>query len=133
MSIFSEGELPNAPLYTKYVKKKYEFRVHVFNGQVLRTTIKLKRSGVERATTQIRNLENGYVFANVPDGVATEVVELCEAEAIKAVAAVGYDYGAVDCVYNARLNRVFVLEVNSAPAMEGTTLEVYSNAIIESL
>lgn len=131
--ITESAEVVPAPLYTLYVKKRYEFRVQVFNGKPLRSVIKLKRSGVERETTQVRNLDNGYIFANIPDYVNDDVVEKVEALAIKAVAALGYKYGAADIIYNEKKDEAYCLEVNSAPAMEGTTLEVYSNAIVGEL
>jgi len=126
--ICNRDTLVPAPLYTQYVKKKYEFRTQVFEGQALRTTIKLKKRDAERQTTQIRNLSNGFIFANVPDNLAA-VKQQVEELAIRACAAVGYRYGAVDIVYNEHHGQAYVLEVNSAPAMEGTTLEVYTNAI----
>lgn len=130
--ICQADNLVNAPLYTQYVKKKYEFRTQVYAGRALRTTIKLKKRDAERQTTQIRNLSNGFIFANVPDALAA-VKQQVEELAIRACAAVGYKYGAVDIVYNEKHGQAYVLEVNSAPAMEGTTLEVYGNAIVQEL
>lgn len=126
-------DLPDAPLYTQYVKKKYEFRTQVFAGKPLRTTVKLKKADVERAITKVRNLSNGYIFANVPDSIDDDVVEQVEQLAVAACAALNYKFGAVDIIYNQKQGKAFVLEVNSAPAMEGTTLEVYSNAIVKEL
>src|SRR5512139_3529415 len=40
-------ELPAASLYTQYVKKKKEFRVHVFKGKVIQVQEKRKRNGAE--------------------------------------------------------------------------------------
>lgn len=118
-------QLVSAPLYTKYTKKKKEFRVHVFNGEVIDVQEKRKRRDTERADTRIRNTANGYVFCREgivePDGLRTL--------ALQAVQALGYTLGAVDVGFNERDNRCFVFEVNSTPGMEGTTLESYSNAI----
>jgi len=130
--IAESTELPYAPLYTLYIKKKYEFRVQVFEGQVLRSVIKLKKRGVERNTTLVRNTDNGYIFANIPGDMDEDLMELVEDLAKRAVAAVGYRYGAVDIIYNRHHNEAYVLEVNSAPAMEGSTLKVYTEAIVES-
>jgi len=123
-------QLVPAGLYTKYVKKKQEFRVHVLNGEVIDVQVKRKRRGFEgERDTKVRNLANGYVFCRdnlvEPDGL--------RAEAIKATAALGYQMGAVDVAYNERNNNLVVLEVNAQPGLQGTTVETYANAIVKGL
>lgn len=66
----------DCPVYTKYKKKKREFRVHVFKDQVVNVVEKRKRKGFEgERDTKIRNLANGYVFCqevtNEPEGLRT--------------------------------------------------------------
>jgi hypothetical protein len=121
----SEGELVAAPLYTRYVKKKREYRVHVLNGTVIDVQEKRKKKGVDERDTRIRNVANGYVFCRdglvEPDGL--------RALATAATQAVGYSLGAVDIVFNERSSTLYVLEVNATPGMEGTTLESYATAI----
>jgi glutathione synthase/RimK-type ligase-like ATP-grasp enzyme len=117
-----------APLYTRYVKKKKEFRVHVLHGEVIDVQEKRRRSEFDgERDTRIRNVANGYVFCR---GNITEPADL-RANAIAAVAALGYTLGAVDIVYNERSNSLYVLEVNSTPGMEGTTVENYANKIAD--
>lgn len=116
-----------APLYTKYIKKKKEFRVHVLNGVVIDVQEKRKRRDfTDQRDSHIRNVANGYVFCR--DGVV-EPAGLREL-AVAATASLGYILGAVDLVYNERGNTAYVLEVNSTPGMEGTTLQKYADAII---
>ena len=122
------GELPNVPLYTEYIPKKKEFRVHVYNNRVIDVAEKRKRKGHEgERDTQVRNLANGYIFAR--DGLV-EPAGLRD-EALKAVAALSRTQGAVDIVWNEKQNKCFVLEVNANPGMEGTTLARYTKAIKE--
>lgn len=116
-----------APLFTKYVKKSDEFRVHVLNGKVIdvqRKALNRELLGEREADWQIRNLANGFVYArndiDVPAGV--------EAVAVKAVVACGLDFGAVDVIYSKRSEKALVLEVNTAPGLSGTTLEKYTEA-----
>ena len=78
---------------------------------------------------QVRNLDGGFIFAR--EGVV-EAPEASE-EALKAVAALGLDFGAVDIMYNARENKYYVLEVNTAPGLAGTTLEGYAKRFREVL
>lgn len=123
-----EQQLVNAPLYTKYVPKKREYRVHIVEDVVIDVQEKRKKREFENhRDTRVRNTANGYVFCreNVkePDGLRTAALEACRA--------LGYSLGAVDVVYNERNNRCVVLEVNANPGLEGTTLEKYSNKIVD--
>lgn len=118
----------DAPLYTKNVKAKYEFRVHVMNGKIIDFQQKKKRQGFEGGISGIRNHANGWVFCR--EGVV--LPPEAETQAIKAVEALGLDFGAVDIGYNERQNKAYVYEVNTAPGLEGTSLEKYTAAIKEN-
>jgi hypothetical protein len=125
-----EGCNIQAPLYTEYIPKKKEFRVHVWAGQVFDVQQKRKKDDhVGERDTQIRNTANGYVFCR------SNVVEPDDLRglAVAAVLALGRSYGAVDVIWNESKNKCFVLEVNSRPGMEGTTLEKYADAILASV
>lgn len=125
-----DGELVPAPLYTRYTKKKQEFRVHVLNGKVIDIQEKRKkREFTADRDHRIRNLANGYVFCRSNVVVLPGLEDL----GITAVRALDYSLGAVDIGYNEHDNRCFVFEVNSTPGMEGTTLQKYSDAIIASV
>ena len=124
--------VPNAPLYVKYIKKSAEYRVHVFKGQIIDIQQKRKRRDLdnEMVDYQIRNHNNGWIFArddieNPRDPVISNSLE--------AVRALGLDFGAVDVIWNDHYQKAFVLEINTAPGLEGTTLEKYSNAIRDLL
>ena len=117
-----------APLYVKYKKKRKEFRVHVFQGQVIDVAEKRKRRVENRPPEfdgYIRNLANGWVFCrdNVvrPPDLDRLAIDACHAT--------GLDFGAVDIIWNERENKCYLLEVNTAPGLTGTTLINYSNAI----
>jgi len=126
----TEEQLVNAPLYTRYVPKEEEYRVHVLNGQVIDVQQKKKRRGFEdERNTKVRNLANGYVFCR--DGI-TEPQNL-RSVAIRATAALGYNLGAVDIAYNVKKDLLVVLEVNANPGMQGQTLENYANAILRGI
>lgn len=114
-----------APLYTKYIKKYQEFRVHVFNGKVLLVQEKRKRKGTN-PDYRIRN-HGDWVFCNK---------DIVEPEGLRkvgqdAVAAVGLLYGAVDIAYNAFHKQCYALEVNSAPGLSPSTALLYAQAIKE--
>lgn len=119
-----------APLYTQYVKKKNEYRIHVFGGHIIHVQRKARKKEIpdEEVNWKIRNHDNGFIF-QMND---VEVPEEAKGIAINAVIAVGLDFGAVDIIESARGNWL-VLEVNSAPGIEGTTLERYVEAFKEVL
>jgi glutathione synthase/RimK-type ligase-like ATP-grasp enzyme len=117
-------ELVSAPLYVRYIPKKDEYRIHVFDNEVIDVQKKAKRRDVEQPNYKIRNLANGFVY--VRDGV--EPPDCVRTVAVECMRLTGLVFGAVDVVYNAKHNRAFVLEVNSAPGLEGQTIQSYANA-----
>lgn len=121
----------HAPLYVKYVKKQQEYRVHVFNGSVIDVQRKMRRTDTPDAEVnwQVRNHCNGFIFGR--EGVELPDVALTMSK--DSVGALGLDFGAVDIIYNAHEDKYYVLEVNTACGLTGTTLEVYTAAIQEYL
>lgn len=119
------SSLPNAPLYTVYFKKKKEFRVHVFDGNIIDFQEKKKRRDAENVDWRVRNYDGGFVFCR--EGV--ELPDVVAEQSIKAVAALGLDFGAIDVGYNEQLNQACVFEINTAPGLAGSTLAAYTKAI----
>lgn len=118
------SDVAHAPLYTVYVKKQNEYRVHVFMGKVIDYAEKKHKQGLEPENKYIRNHNFGWVFCR--DGVA--LPDNVKIECLKAVNALGLDFGAVDIVLS-RDGKAIVLEVNTAAGLEGTTLERYVSAL----
>lgn len=125
--------LVKAPLYTKYVPKKDEYRIHVINDKVVDVQRKALRNGyieehgADNVNYKIRNLANGFVYVRQGVDAPKQVID----EAIKAVRIVGLDFGAVDVVFNNKQDKAYVLEINSAPGLEGTSVENYAKALSE--
>ena len=117
-------DVPDAPLYTKYVKKKFEYRVHVFGGDVVDVQRKARSREVsdEDVNWYIRNHGNGFIFARNEDHTPNDDVLK---QAVDAVQAMGLDFGAVDVIFNESSQKAYVLEVNTAPGLSGTTLDGY--------
>lgn len=118
--------IPRVPLYTRYEKRKHEYRVHVWCGEVLDVQQKRKRRGVE-VDPHVRSYANGWVFCREDVNCPAPVASV----AVAAVRALGLDFGAVDVGWNALKERAFVFEVNTAPGLEGATLEKYATKIRE--
>jgi len=120
-----------APLYTKYLGRRKEYRVHVWGGAVIKTQRKALPINRDQSQDnwQVRTHPNGWIYIRQDDE------EQLSAVAIQAVAALGLDFGAVDICTKGRgdSRQVYVLEVNTAPGLEGQTLTAYTNAIRRQL
>jgi len=131
-------ELVPAPLYTRGVTAfRKEFRVHVVNGVV--TDWQAKRRRVTDTTvipdddvivtTAVRNYAAGWVFCRDESFAPTEETKEL---AVKAVEALGLDFGAVDLFeVGEQSKRPIVIEVNTACGLSGTTLQRYTEAFKE--
>lgn len=112
--------------YTRYMRRDREIRVHVFQNQVIFQQEKLR--GRERnVNPYIGSHRFGWVFAFHHFGerpVPESVLDVSQ----RAVSTLGLDFGAVDVVWNSRSNAATVLEVNTAPGLENSSLEAYINA-----
>jgi len=121
-----EDILPDAPLYVLYVKKVHEYRVHVYKDTVIDIQRKMRNTSIpdDAINWRIRNHSNGFVFGR--EDVFLD--ERTKEEAVKSVQALGLDFGAVDMIYNEHGETFYVLEVNTAPGLTGTTLTNYLTA-----
>lgn len=131
-------DIVDAPLYSMYVPKKSEWRVHVFNGSIIDATRKVLREDhpdKDHVNWKIRNHDNGFIFQRFNpkkfhvDGSPILERDLLpgsvKANAVAAVRALNLDFGAVDIIYNESQRRAYVLEVNTAPGIADTTSDIY--------
>lgn len=122
-----KDEYNKAPLFTKYVFKSDEYRVHVVGGEVIDVQRKARKLDVpdQKVNWRIRNHDNGFIFARgnleAPQRVMDLAKNCCEN--------FGLDIAGVDVLYRAKENKAMILEVNSAPGIEGTTVEKYAKAL----
>lgn len=125
-----EDVVRDCPLYVKYIKKAKEFRVHVAFDEVIDVQAKRKRVDFEGETDfAIRNHQNGWVYCREN---IEEPADLRE-QAKRAILTLGLDFGAVDIIYNQHYNKCYVLEVNTAPGLEGTSVDIYKAAFLNKL
>jgi glutathione synthase/RimK-type ligase-like ATP-grasp enzyme len=136
----TEDELVDAKLYTEYFENDAEYRIHVFNGEVIDAVQKKKMSSSRRAekniviteeSKYIRNFKKGWSFCR--KGI--EVPDIVKEVALAAIPALGLVFGAVDIAYNSNTGEARVLEINTAPGMKrGTTTHLrYVRAISKYL
>lgn len=123
----SNEEIPLAPLYVKYKKKAKEFRVHVFNDETIDIQEKRKDKDNLDPNYKIRSHANGWIFCR------ENIVEPedLRATTITTIKELGLTFGAVDVIFNQKENKCYILEVNTAPGLEGITLEKYTDAILK--
>jgi glutathione synthase/RimK-type ligase-like ATP-grasp enzyme len=123
-----------APLYTAYVPKRHEYRVHVFRGEVIDVQRKARRRDVadEDVNWKVRNNANGFVFARNGDALGDVPPDVLE-QATNAVNSLDLDFGAADVIFNEHQSLAYVLEVNTAPGLVGTTLHNYARAFRDLL
>ena len=131
----TRDDLVPAPLYVKYIKKQDEYRIHVGirwhlyeqDGHAESIIISQQRKARRRETPdeqvnwQVRNHANGFVYVRGDCNPPASVVDAAR----RALEATGLDFGAVDVIYNARTEQAYVLEINTAPGLEGQTLDDY--------
>lgn len=114
-----------AKVYTRYVRKKREYRVHVFQGRVIGSKRKIKHKDVAVDNDFVRSHDNGYRYicdpANPPTNRTLEA-------AISAVRALGLDFGGVDIAWVEKGDKPYVLEVNTAPGLTDMTGDWYAKA-----
>ncbi len=138
------GDLPQCGLYVRNYPKTHEFRVHVFDGQVIDFTekkAKLDDNGNPVVSDRlVRNHDNGWVFAHdglSVDGAGREAIGRTSMDAVRAL---GLLFGAVDILAILEppnlqgvrtLKSAVVCEVNTAPGLENTqTIQAYRDAIL---
>lgn len=139
--VFSSNRdsLVPAPLYVGYIKKKDEYRVHVgkrpapnsidvvsgYEYVTIAVQRKARRLDIppSEVNWQVRNHSNGFIFKR--DGVnpPSSVIEAARI----ALECSGLDFGAVDVIWNEQSNKPYVLEINTAPGLEGQTIQDYAN------
>ena len=120
----------DAPLYSRYIKKKDEYRVHVVADEAVDIQRKALAEDQDRDNVnwQIRNHDNGFIYVRND----VEPPEKVVTQAVLAVGLCGLDFAAVDVVWNEHEQEAYVLEVNTAPGLEGQTVDTYANAIRRS-
>jgi glutathione synthase/RimK-type ligase-like ATP-grasp enzyme len=130
IAVPDETSVTNAKLYTQYIPKKDEYRVHFVNGKIIDYQRKALRPDFNKdlVNWKVRNLDGGFIYVRnevvLPPDVTTQ--------AEKTIKGLGLDFGAIDIIYNDKQKAAYVLEVNTAPGLMGTTLANYAKAFDEA-
>lgn len=124
ISLYHYGqELGHHLFYTCGIKVYNEYRIHIGKDQVIDITKKGVKNGHVASPTSayIRSHQNGWIFMrNNIKPAGDDMIQVAK----DAVRALDLDFGAVD-ICRSRDRKVTVFEVNTAPGIEGTTLNRY--------
>ena len=88
--------------------------------QIISEQQKVAKKGQEPLDWKIRSHKNGFIYQR--QGI--DVPMACRGAALACLAKTGLDFGAVDVIFT-KEGKAYVLEVNSAPGLSGTTIEDY--------
>lgn len=109
-----EESLPSSLFYTQFIPNQTEYRIYVIGDKVVDLLEKRKSSDIE-ANPYIRGCEElGWVFCRQH----VHTPESAQQIAIKAVKALGLDFGGVDVICTG--GNTTVLEVNTQPDIFGS-------------
>lgn len=123
------GEIPVAPLYTRYQKKTHEYRLHILGGEIKEIQRKVFVKTEEKPEPddwRIRNHTKGFIFqteATCPDRVSEGALSIASLFD-------GLDFVAMDVIYHQPTDKAYVLEGNTAPGLEGPRLSIYGDYLI---
>lgn len=127
--IIADNDIPKAPLYTKYISKSHEYRIHIIKGQIIDAQRKIRDPDREPTNWKVRSHDNGFIYVRQGFTVPGDVAD----QALKASVSSGIDFGAVDVIWSDKQKKAWVLEINTAPGLEGATVENYANGFRELL
>jgi glutathione synthase/RimK-type ligase-like ATP-grasp enzyme len=120
---YVRSDLVDAPLYVQYVNKKHEYRIHVGKAGLISTQQKKRRLDHANPNWKIRNHANGFIYAREGVDPPSRVLHVAH----DCLDRLDLDFGAVDVIWNESKEAAYVLEINTAPGLEGTTLDDYAN------
>ena len=111
-----------AEYFVPYIPTRAEYRVHVFCGQALLMQKKTLRKKKTPMWPWMRNNRTGWGLDQVD-----MIPEICNL-GVTAVRSLGLDFGATDIIESDK-GYLYVLEVNTAPALREERLQIWSEAL----
>jgi hypothetical protein len=128
--------LPQAPLYTQYVPKTHEYRLHM--ARSLRGngfTVMLAQRKVFVKTDErpapldwkVRSHDNGFIFQAQPDLEKLPPSVIDVATRVMSVHFRDLHFAALDVMYHDKRQQAWVIEGNTAPGLENNTVSIYAD------
>ncbi len=117
-----QGQVSEAPLYTKYIPKDMEFRVHIIDGEIIDVQRKIRDPSREPSDWKIRSHNNGFTFIRSGFRTPGDVLE----QTRLAFNGSQLDFAAFDVLWREKKQEAYILEANSAPGLQGQTIGKYA-------
>ncbi len=108
----------------KYIDKVSEYRVHILKG--FTSFVSVKVNDEEDRNEIVRNRNKGWKQIEYDGEFKNSLIKLSD----KVMDVLKYDFGAIDIIRDEN-NKLYVLEVNSAPGLEERKLKIYANYFIK--
>ena len=105
-----------------------EYRVHVFRGKSIRVGRQFPREDFPNPHPWVKSYDLGWVYLWAGKW-REKIPSALRGVAINAVEVLGRDTGAVDLGVT-KDGTIFVLEVNSTPALEPNTIRLYADRLV---
>ena len=99
--------------FTQYIPKSAEYRVHVYDVGVIKTSQKLLTDKKLNKDPWIWNYDEGYTYHPAKD----KLPAIAKGMALAAVECLGLTFGAVDVIIGDD-GKAYILEVNTAPGLQ---------------
>jgi hypothetical protein len=127
-----------ADLWLQYKKKKSEYRLHFIGNEIVMIQQKVLPKNdpdgnpIPKGSVdfRVRTHRTGFIFIKQDVNPPSVVIK----EATKAWGVLkdaGLSFGAIDVIYNAPLDKAWVLECNTAPGLEATSIDTYAAKLKE--
>lgn len=118
-----------APLYTQFIRKDREIRLHVFKDKVIFGQEKILRQPSQTIKKLVLREGSAWDFEWLGPDERKALGTLTLDAAVSAIRANGLDFGAVDLLIT-KDKQPFVLETNTCPELGRDGAARYANAII---
>ena len=129
-------KLPLAPLYTKYVPKTHEYRLHFvrtlagrgFTCMLAQRKVFVKKHPQDVPRDwKVRSHANGFVFQTNPDHTRIPAKVMDAGLRIMSDHFPRLHFAALDIMYHDKRDQAWVIEGNTAPGLENDTIRLYAD------
>ena len=106
--------------YVEFIRGNIELRVHVIGNKVVRISRKIPNEYFEgRMSKIIRSHKRGWVYVDDFDWITRNesLISEVKTQCLNAIKLSSLTFGAVDCIIRNYNNLPYILEINSAPAL----------------
>lgn len=134
---YSKGglSLPHAPLYTRYVPKTHEYRLHMarsLRGEDFTCMLAQRKVFIKTAERpapldwKVRSHDNGFIFQSQPALERVPAAVMNAAHHVMVECFPKMHFAALDVMYHDKRDQAWVIEGNTAPGLENNSVKIYA-------